>query len=47
MTRSPQQLAEDVRAIWQAGVDAVQSDRLVREHVSVEGDELLVGDASF
>ncbi|MCH7727458.1 MAG: glycerate-2-kinase family protein, partial [Planctomycetes bacterium] len=30
--------------MWQAGVAAVQSDRLVRENVRVEGSHLLVGD---
>ena len=44
MNRSPQQLREDALAIWQAGVAAVQSDRLVRENVRVEGSHLLVGD---
>ncbi len=47
MKRSEQQLAEDVRAIWQAGVDAVQSDRLVIENVAVEGDQLRLGESSF
>lgn len=42
--RTPEQLARDVRAIWQAGVDGVRSDRLVRENVHVEGDWLVVGD---
>ena len=31
MIRSDEQLREDALAIWQAGVDAVRSDRLVRE----------------
>ena len=42
--RSPAQLAADVRAIWQAGVEGVRSDRLVRENIVVDGDYLLIGD---
>jgi hydroxypyruvate reductase len=38
--RSAQQLRTDALAIWQAGVDAVRSDRLVRDNVRVEGDVL-------
>lgn len=44
MKRSAEQLREDALAIWQAGVDAVRSDRLVREFVQVAGSQLLVGD---
>lgn len=44
MKRSAEQLREDALAIWQAGVDAVRSDRLVRECVQVAGSQLLVGD---
>ena len=44
MNRTPSQLREDALAIWQAGVDAVRSDQLVREAVQVEGNRLLVGD---
>ena len=44
MSRSHNQLREDALAIWQAGVDAVRSDRLVRECVQVAGSQLLVGD---
>lgn len=44
MKRSPEQLREDALAIWQAGVNAVQSDQLVREFVQVVGSQLLVGD---
>ena len=44
MRRSAEQLREDALAIWQAGVDAVKSDRLVREFVQVAGSQLLVGD---
>lgn len=47
MQRSQQQLREDAIAIWKAGVAAVDSQRLVREHVRVEGDDLLVGDEVF
>ena len=34
----------DAKAIWQAGVDAVMSDRLVTDHVQVDGKWLLLGD---
>src|SRR6185436_10936500 len=44
MSRSAEQLREDALAIWQAGVEAVRSDRLVREFVQVAGNQLLVGD---
>jgi glycerate 2-kinase len=36
-------LREEARAIWQAGVDAVCSDRLVQAAVHVDGQRLLVG----
>jgi len=42
--RTSDQLRQDALAIWQAGVDAVRSDRLVRDHVSIEGSELRIGD---
>ncbi|GAA4432066.1 glycerate kinase type-2 family protein [Bremerella cremea] len=47
MKRTPEQLAEDVQAIWQAGVDAVRSDQLVYDAVEVAGDTLYVGDSEF
>jgi len=37
-------LRDDARAIWQAGVQAVRSDRLVQDAVQVRGDQLIVGD---
>ncbi len=42
--RSRQQLRDDAKAIWLAGVKAVASDRLVRENVQVEGDTLRLVD---
>ncbi len=36
-------LRDDVRAIWEAGVNAVRSDRLVTDAVQVDGGHLLVG----
>lgn len=42
--RTAEQLRADVLAIWQAGVDAVRSDRLVRENVRVQGDLLIIAD---
>ncbi|MFN3149413.1 glycerate kinase [Bremerella sp.] len=47
MKRSPKQLAEDVQAIWQAGVDAVKSDELVYDAVEVVEDTLFVGESQF
>ena len=44
MPRSIQQLRHDALAIWRAGVDAVLADRLVREAVRVDGDQLVVRD---
>jgi hydroxypyruvate reductase len=41
--RSPAQLRDDALAIWQAGVDAVRSDRLVQDNVRIDGDWLLIG----
>jgi glycerate 2-kinase len=42
--RSPDQLRRDALRIWQAGADAVRSQRLVREALRVEGSDLLIGD---
>jgi len=47
MKRSSQQLAEDVQAIWKAGMDAVQSDELVYDAVEVVDDTLFVGESQF
>ena len=45
--RSLAQLRDDALAIWQAGVTAVRSDRLVRANVRVEGDQLHIADEVF
>lgn len=45
--RSAQQLRSDVERIWRAGVAAVQPERLVPEHVCVDGDWLTIGDESI
>src|SRR5262245_61824024 len=47
MPRSAAQLRSDALAIWHAGVDAVRSDRLVKDHVRVDGDWLNIGDQSL
>ena len=44
MSRSTEQLRSDALRIWQAGVDAVRSERLVEEAVRVEGSTLTVAD---
>ena len=45
--RSSAQLREDAQRIWQAGVRAVDSRQLVRDHVRVEGDQLIVGEVEI
>lgn len=47
MTRSADSLLRDAMSIWQAGVDAVRSDRLVRNVVRIEGETLCVGEQTF
>ncbi|HEY1785002.1 MAG TPA: DUF4147 domain-containing protein [Pirellulales bacterium] len=47
MTRDTQRLRRDGLQIWQAGLDAVRSDRLVESTVRVSGQSLLVGDESL
>lgn len=42
--RTADQLRTDVRAIWQAGVDAVRSDKLVQDYVHVDGHWLCIDD---
>jgi hydroxypyruvate reductase len=44
--KSAADLRAEALAIWQAGVDAVRSDRLVKENLRVDGNRLIVGDAS-
>jgi len=43
MSRPAKQLRDDALAIWQAGVDAVCSDRLVLDTVHVDAGQLVVG----
>ena len=43
MPRSPDRLRRDALRIWQAGVDAVRADRLVRAHLRIEGHTLAIG----
>jgi len=42
--RSADQLRREARKIWQAGVDAVRSERLVRAALRVEGNALVAGE---
>jgi glycerate 2-kinase len=44
--RSAEQLRADALAIWQAGVEAVRSDRLVKEDCFLSGDRLIIGQAA-
>ncbi len=45
--RSPEQLREDVLAIFAAAIEGVRSDRLVAENVRVDGGTLYVADATI
>ena len=47
MASTARNLRADVERIWRAGVAAVLPERLVPEHVQVDGDWLLVGDESI
>jgi len=47
MTRSSEQLRRDARQIWQAGLEAVRSDTLVRQQLRVEDRTLYVGDEAI
>ena len=47
MLRSAAHLRADASAIWQAAVEAVRSDRLVKENVRIDGEWLVVGDESL
>src|SRR6185436_3026504 len=47
MSRSSAQLRTDALAIWQAGVEAVRSDRLIKDNIRVEGGWLVIGDESL
>ncbi len=47
MQRTAQQLREDARRIWWAGVEAVQPARLVPEFVARDGASLVVGELEF
>lgn len=44
MPRSLEKLRDDALAIWRAGIDAVQSDRLVQDFIQVAEGLLLCGD---
>ena len=43
MPRPPEKLRRDALAIWHAGLEAVRSERLVRQTLRVEGDALVAG----
>ncbi|MDR0609316.1 MAG: DUF4147 domain-containing protein [Planctomycetaceae bacterium] len=47
MSRTPQQLREDLLAIWNAGIEGVQVDRLIRNTVSLRGNALQIGDEKY
>jgi hydroxypyruvate reductase len=44
MLRSAAQLRADALRIWQAGLDAVRSERLIREHLTLDGHWLSIAD---
>ncbi|MGA2031693.1 MAG: DUF4147 domain-containing protein, partial [Thermoguttaceae bacterium] len=43
MSRSALKIHRDALQIWQAGVEAVSAERLMRDALSVEGNTLVVG----
>jgi hydroxypyruvate reductase len=45
--QTAQQLRGDALAIWQAGLEAVRSDRLVRDRVRVDGQWLVIAEEKF
>lgn len=47
MPRFADQLRADALGIWQAGVDAVRSERLVPQQVRVQGEQLWIGEESY
>jgi hydroxypyruvate reductase len=47
MTRTARQLRDDALAIWHAGVQAVDSRRLILDNVQIEGEHLVVDDECF
>ena len=47
MQSSAEKLRADVERIWRAGVAAVLPERLVPEHVQVDGNWLIIDDDSF
>src|SRR4051812_23113078 len=47
MPRDCGQLRSDALAIWHAAIDAVRSDRLVKQNVRVDGDWLIIGDQAI
>ncbi|MCC6124971.1 MAG: DUF4147 domain-containing protein [Pirellulales bacterium] len=44
MPRTPGELSCDALRIWQAGVDAVRADRLIGDHLRIDGRWLIVGE---
>ncbi len=46
MPREPSQLRADALRIWHAGLDAVRSDRLMKEHVWPDGEVLTIDGGS-
>ncbi len=47
MPRPESSLCHDAERIWRAGVAAVQPDRLLRQQVHREGDQLTIGDETI
>jgi glycerate 2-kinase len=47
MPRTTQQLRSDALAIWHSAVDAVRSDRLVKDNVRVDGEWLVIGEETL
>ncbi len=47
MPRTAEQLRDDAKNIWLAGLRGVDSTRLVREHMQVDGERLCIGDVTI
>ncbi len=45
--RTPEQLRRDAMAVWQAGVDAVAPERLIRQAMQRQGSSLIVGEETI
>ena len=47
MPRTAEQLRDDAKSIWLAGLRGVDSGQLVREHMQLDGKHLCIGDETI